>query len=365
MIKIFKSKIIMIIRENHISKFSIIFNTNIENFKDRIKLIFAISKNILITKYIINNNIKLTIHFYEHSNKYIINQCSYLYTKDYLISQQLCLYFSDYIHTSLGEFENFVNKLKKKISYKSLRLPEIKINEFNLDNFHKSLDQISEQLKYIETLTFSFVYNLHARSNCSLKSNTTQIMQYIIDLIYLLFIKFDGNTLIINITLINIDECFPICNILEIIMEKLSVQRKYKFIINLRIFCKFNHPRIDDETGIVNYDQIGKTVFINKFITLIEDYKMVYTFFIIIKRKLKLINKNPIKLQISKFLINFRTIQLDKFPDTKNIKNENSFTPIVNIAQLENRQIQRIFENCETLDETKLILFCNNYNPLI
>jgi hypothetical protein len=374
--------------------------------KDKIILCYSIiNHEIFKEKLIFKENLKIKIEIEKDKIFYFIkDEYSYLFSKKENLennSNFSNLLISDYLNpgrnlsksspiaigimnrnsdknlffysTLLKISKNFSKNFSFKNKLDTLRLPEFDLSETNLTKFFYEINFFEEKISTfnLSYLAINLTYHIKSTSAilCCDNQESKKISENIIKIIYHLISIFTNTTIIVNITLSNIDECFPVVYLFEKIT---NFNFDGKFIINFRGFFVFIHPSILPN-GSVNIFSKGNNLFVNKSFIKIEDFDVIYALLSAMKgrnSKLKKIEKMKyIKLLLAKFMVKFKLFEIDRFND-QNLRNSREINlqdtgcSISNVNIIENSKLKKIVQGFDSNDEVKMIHFCENFCPI-
>lgn len=315
-----------------------------------------------------NVNIKFYIYdkfFVRFSNK---EKILYFCSKQN-INKNLSIFMSSYLQKFSRQedlnnlFYNTMNFLLAKNNIcKNLKLPTFLITYDNnlFDNFQNILiDFLSLICDKLESLTFDFMYHHYGFCDDLISNGSVKFPTFIaiklIDCICELIKITKKQFLILNINLLEIDECFIIEEILETIHQIIKQDFvSQRIIINFKVLEKFKHT--DD------FNLYGHSNFINKTMCKLHDFSNIYTLFFIFHKNYKNIyHKKVIKLMISKFLVINKFYEYDRTNSYYSQGQTNSKYNIENINQIPSH-IKKMLKFSESNEENKLILLSNNYS---
>jgi hypothetical protein len=379
--------------------------------KDKIILCYSITNHeIFKEKLILKENLKIKIEIEKDKIFYFIkDQYSYLFSKKENLennSNFSNLLISDYLNpgrnlskstataTAIGMmnqnsdknlfFYSTLSKISKNFSKNSsfknkldtLRLPEFDLSETNITKLKNEINFLQEKISSfnLSYLAINLTYHIKSTSAilCCDNQESKKISENIIKIIFHLISIFTNTTVIVNITLSNIDECFPVVYLFEKIT---NFNFDGKFIINFRGFFVFIHPSILPN-GSVNIFSKGNNLFVNKSFIKIEDFDVIYSLLSAMKgrnSKLKKIEKMKyIKLLLAKFMVRFKLFEIDRFNDQnlRNLRNSREINlqdtgcSISNVNIIENSKLKKIVQGFDSNDEVKMIHFCENFCPI-
>jgi hypothetical protein len=286
-----------------------------------------------------------------YRNVRIVKSSSYEYLTTSRSYSNLHFLLSEY--TMLGKSSNntnFYNSLtrlhlcKSKKQNLSIKFPVFSLNEYltNEELFDTKLIPLS--VMNFETICFNLVYKCSKYTSGIHFEHEYQTCEdsvlYIIDSV---FKRFKMNVfLVITICLVNIDETFNLDRIVSHIGDVYSQSRR-RFVITIKAALIYKYTYCISE--------LGQNVFINKTICKVNDYNTIFAFFYVIKTKLRALNRNFIKVQLAKFLINYKYFDFDRVDGGGGVAGG---FPI----ELEQ------FNHIENNEISKLLILSNNYTPI-
>jgi hypothetical protein len=344
--------------------------------KAKIKTIFIFpkklkEKNLLMLLYSLTNNIKkeflsqkenfyfkIILSFYNlkiklsknlyyltENNQCIWNQINYN-TLPFFLSDYLTYKLEEEDNSSNTSVDKFVNKFTDKINKSRntniFRFPAINIKENDFNTLYDFLNNKLFQIKKnFLCLTFDFFLKGH-ESNCFVRiQNYSELENRMIQLIttILKYAQFP----IINFKILNVDECFGIDKIVEVI-NQLRINKIY--FINFKVITTCNHNMIDLEEN-------GTSFLVNKTLCNLSCIKNVLAFFFVINNKFPSLKKNYIKYNLYKYMVDYKFHDIDRC--STQLKNN-----IINIP----KNISKIFKHIENTEEVRNMLILKNYDPL-